>query len=137
MADISPNSPTSESDPEFERQLLRYHQLLVCGRWVTAGVWWLVVGLPSLWNLRSPMLLLLDHFTWSGLYYGLYFRPLSAIGISSSIGLIAAILVWHSRNILFGWPPSYQKFLESKVYRIRQQGKSHPLWSWIAHCPNE
>lgn len=110
---------------------MRYHRLLVGGRWFVVSLWWLVFGLPSLWAMRSPLLLLLDHFTWSGLYYSLYFHPLAAIGFSSSIGLTTAVLVWQSRNILVGFPRPYQKGLERKVFHIRQQGEHHPLWQWV------
>ena len=110
---------------------MRYHRLLVGGRWLVVSLWWLVLGLPSLWKMRSPLSLLFDHFTWSGLYYSFYFNPLEAIAFSSSIGLTTAVLVWQSRNILLGFPQSYQKGLERKVFRIRQQGKSHPLWRWV------
>ncbi len=132
MTSSAYNSSSSlERDPQFQEQVRRYHTLLVKGRWLVVTGWWLILGIPSVWQLRSPLLLLLNHFTWSGLYYSLYFRPLQAIGLSSSIGLTTAVLVWQSRNILFGWPPRYQQSLERKVYRIRQQGPSHPLWPWV------
>ncbi|MDJ1173756.1 hypothetical protein [Roseofilum capinflatum] len=120
-----------ELDPQFQAQVLRYHRLLVGGRWFVVVLWWLVLGFPSLWVMRSPLSLLFDHFTWSGLYYSLYFHPLAAIGFSSSMGLTTAVLVWQSRNILVGFPHPYQKGLERKVCRIRQQGESHPLWHWV------
>jgi len=127
---VSPDSQI-DLDPQFQAQVMRYHQLLVGGRWLVVMLWWLVLGLPSLWIMRSPLSLLFEHFTWSGLYYSFYFHPLAAIGFSSSIGLTTAVLVWQSRNILVGFALPYRKGLERKVYRIHQQGKSHPLWSWV------
>jgi hypothetical protein len=42
-----------------------------------------------------------------------------------------AVLIWQSRNILFGLPENEQRRLEQQVLRIREQGQSHPLWKWI------
>jgi len=42
-----------------------------------------------------------------------------------------SVLVWQSRNILWGLPLAEQEKLKKQVYRIRQQGSSHPLWKWV------
>jgi hypothetical protein len=42
-----------------------------------------------------------------------------------------AVLVWHSRNLLFGLPKEEQLRLQLQAERIRQQGSTHPLWRWV------
>ena len=128
--------PTTETepaylDPNFNVQVQRLHRLMVYGRWLVVGILWISVAPLSLWGLRYPISLLQDHFTWAAVRYGLYFNPLPAIGLSSCIGMTAAVLLWQSRNILLGLPPQEQRRLEQQVLRIRHQGSSHPLWKWI------
>ena len=125
------NSLPSEKDPVFQQQVERLHRLTVYGRWLFVGVLWLTIGSLSLWGLRYPIALMLDYFTWAALYYGLHFSPLPAIGLAICIAFTVSVLVWQSRNILFGLPKRDRERLEHQLLRIRQQGSSHPLWNYV------
>jgi len=101
------------------------------------GALWLSVGIASLWGLRYPISLLIDHFTWVALRYGLIFHPIPALGLMLCVGLTVAVLIWQSRNILLGLPRRDRHSLEKQVYRIRQQGSSHPLWKIVCSRPEK
>ncbi|NDJ15933.1 hypothetical protein [Myxacorys almedinensis] len=118
-------------DPTFQASVHKLHEVTVLGRWLVAIALWLTIGLLSLWGLREPIALLQEYFTWSALRYGLAYHPLAAMGLGLCIGVTVSILLWQSRNILFGIPKVEQKRLEERVLKIRQQGSSHPLWRWI------
>lgn len=119
------------SDPNFQLQVQRLYQLTVYSRWLFVGLLWASVGTWSIWGLRKEINLWLQHFTWVAVNYGLSYNPLSTLGLSVCIAMTLSILIWQSRNILFGISPSEKKRLEMQVMRIRQQGKSHPLWKWV------
>lgn len=121
----------SEIDPTFRLQVQRLHRLSVYGRWLVVGLLWVSIGLLSLWGLRSEIALLRQYFTWVAVQYGLYYNPLPTLGLALCIGMTASVLVWQSRNILLGLPQQEQQRLEQQVYRIRQQGPSHPLWKRV------
>ena len=123
--------PSVELDPTFKQQVQRLHQLIVYSRWLVVGLLWLSVGSFSLWGLRAEIALWQQYFTWVALRYGLAYNPLPALGLAVCIGMTTSVIVWHSRNLLFGVPPEEQQRLEQQVHRIRQQGASHPLWKWI------
>lgn len=127
------DSTTPHSDPTFERQVQRLHEMTVWARWLVVGLLWLSVGLVSLWALRSDIKLLLDHFTWAALRYSLSVRynPIPALGLFACASMTIAVLVWQSRNILFGMPQDERSRLEQQVLRIRHQGPTHPFWKWI------
>ncbi|BAZ87520.1 hypothetical protein [Dolichospermum compactum] len=120
-----------ELDPTVAQQLQKLHRLTVCGRWLFAGSLWLIIAPLCLWNLRTEIYLLREYFTWVGLRYTLIFHPLSTLGLSLCIGMTASVLVWQSRNIIWGLPLQEQENLKKQLYRIRQQGSSHPLWKWV------
>ncbi|MBN3886267.1 MAG: hypothetical protein V7K64_08800 [Nostoc sp.] len=124
--------PDSEkSDPSFAQQVQRLHQLTVYGRWLFVGCLWLTVAPVSLWGLHTEISLWQQYFTWVAVRFGLFYHPLSTFGLAFCIGMTAAVLVWQSRNILLGLPQQEKQRLEKQVYRIRQQGRTHPLWKWI------
>ncbi|MER3478234.1 MAG: hypothetical protein C4287_19435, partial [Leptolyngbya sp. ERB_1_2] len=89
------------------------------------------IGVLSLWGLRYPISLMRDYFTWAALRHGLISNMPATIGLGLCIGMTLSVLIWQSRNILFGLPIDEQRKLERSVLKIRQQGKSHPLWKWI------
>ncbi len=120
-----------EPEPELTEQVQRLHQLTVYSRWAVAVVLWLTVGLLSLWSLRSDIQLWREYFTWTAVRYALAYNPVPAVGLSLCVGFTTAILIWQSRNILFGLPKSERQRLEQSVLRIQRQGPSHPLWKWI------
>lgn len=119
------------SNQAFQQEIERLHQLTVYGRWLVVGLLWLTVGSLSLWGLRYPISLILDHFTWAAVRYGLAFHRLSAIGLAVCVGSTLGVLIWQSRNILVGLSDREKKRLEQQLYRIRQQGPTHPLWKFI------
>lgn len=122
---------TVDRDPEFQAAVQRLHELTVYGRWAVLGVLWLTIGAFSLWGMRDAIVLMQEYFTWAALRHGLIGHPLSTLGLGVCIGLTLGVLIWQSRNILFGVSKADQQRLEKMVLRIRQQGKSHPLWKWI------
>ncbi|KAF3887769.1 MULTISPECIES: hypothetical protein [Nostocales] len=119
------------SDPGFAQQVLKLHQLQVTARWLFVSFLWLTLAPVCLWNLREELLLWRQYFTWIAVRYGLYYHPLSTLGLSFCIGMTLAVLIWQSRNILFGMPEDEKQRLEKQVFQIRQQGPSHPLWKWV------
>ncbi|WP_414549082.1 hypothetical protein [Anabaena sp. CCY 0017] len=120
-------------DTTFTQQVQRLHQLTVYGRWFFVGCLWLTIAPFSLWNLRGELVILQQYFTWVAVRYGLFYNPLSTLGLAVCIGTTVSTLVWQSRNILLGLPQREQQRLEKQVFRIRQQGQTHPLWKWICH----
>jgi hypothetical protein len=122
---------SAELDPTFKQQVQKLHHLTVYGRWLIVGLLWLSIGSLSLWGLRAEIALWRQYFTWVAVRYGLYYNPLPTFGLALCIGMTISVLVRQSRNILLGLPPREQRRLEQQVRRIRQQGKSHPLWKWV------
>ncbi|MBW4444412.1 MAG: hypothetical protein KME10_24970 [Plectolyngbya sp. WJT66-NPBG17] len=120
-----------ELDPKFQAAVQRLHRATVIGRWLVAIGLWSTIGALSLWGLRYPISLMLDYFTWAALRNGLISNLPATVGLGLCIGMTLSVLIWQSRNILFGLPIDEQRRLEKAVLRIRQQGQSHPLWKWI------
>ncbi|HEY9639372.1 MAG TPA: hypothetical protein V6C57_02750 [Coleofasciculaceae cyanobacterium] len=118
-------------DPIFQKQVQRLHHFTVYSRWLIIVCLWLVLLPLSVWGLRSEIGLWRDHFTWTAVRYALIYHRLPAMGLGVCIGMPVAVLIWQSRNILMGLSPAHQRYLHKQVLRIRQQGKSHPLWQWI------
>jgi len=129
--DYSLIPPLDARDTTFHSQVERLHHLTVYGRWLFVSGLWLTLGSFSLWGLRYPISLIREYFTWAAVYYGLHFHPVPAIGLFTCIAFTTAVLVWQSRNILFGLPKRDRDRLERQVLRIRQQGDSHPLWKYV------
>jgi hypothetical protein len=122
---------TENVEPSLAAQVQRLHQLTVYGRWLFVGCLWLTIAPPSLWGLRAELALWHQYFTWVAVRYGLFYHPLSALGLGFCLGMTAAVLVWQSRNILLGLPQKEKQRLENQVFHIKQQGPTHPLWKWI------
>jgi hypothetical protein len=118
-------------DPDFQAGIERLHELTVLGRWALAIGLWLTVGLASLWSIRQQIGVLTEYFTWSGLRYTLIFNRFSTIGLYLCIGMTVSVLVWQSRNILWGRSAYEQDRLHQQLLKIHQQGESHPLWNWV------
>ena len=127
------NQTEIPKDSTFIAQVDKLHRLTVYGRWGLLVLIWAIVGLPSLWGLRADIELMFAHFTWASLRYtlSLYYSPVPTMGLIFCISMTTGVLVWQSRNILFGMPPEERNRLEQQVLRIRQQGQSHPMWKWI------
>ena len=122
---------TDNPDPVLRQQMRRLHELTIKGRWITVALAWLTAGTLSLWQLRSEIALLREYFTWAAVRYGLAYHPFSAIGLGICVGLTVSVLLWQSRNILFGISQRQVQRLKKQVLQIRQQGQSHPLWKWV------
>ncbi|MFM7407194.1 MAG: hypothetical protein ACKO3K_11160 [Cuspidothrix sp.] len=118
-------------DPNFTQQVQKLHRLTVYGRWLFVVGLWVFIAPFCIWDLQTAISLLYQYFTWVALRYMIIFHPLSSLGLSFCIAMTTSVLVWQSRNILWGLPLEEQQHLQKQVYRIRQQGSSHPLWKWV------
>jgi len=118
------------SDRTLDIQMQRLHRLTVWVRWIVLLLLWLTVGSWSLWQLRREIGLWIDYFTWPAVWYGLWAHLWPRLGLALCLGATIAVLVWQSRNILWGFPPAYRKRLQKQVLRIREAGPQHPLWKW-------
>jgi hypothetical protein len=124
--------PRPELDsPSQRRKIQRLHELRVYFRWLSVLLCWCSLAPIALWSLREEIALIADYFTWSALRYTLIFNPLETLFLSICIGMTAGVLVWQSRNILWGLPPGYQQRLQQQVRKIEARGRTHPLWHWI------
>ncbi len=126
-----PSAPEIELDPIFKNQIDNLYRLTIYARWIFIALLWGTIGVYSLWELRYPIELMIEDFTWAAVKYGLVFQPLPAMGLFICVGMMAGTLVWQSRNLIWGLPLSEQQRLARQVCQIRQQGISHPLWKWV------
>ncbi len=124
-------APEIELDPVFKNQVVRLYRVTLYFRWLAIGLLWLTVGVYSLWDLRYPIGLIQEDFTWAAVRYGLAFQPLPAFGLCLCVGAMTGTLVWQSRNQIWGLPKKEQQQLIEQVRKIRKQGSSHPLWKWV------
>lgn len=123
--------PMKKLNSEFEQQVEKLHKLTLIGRWLLVVLCWLTLGVWGIWGLRREISLWLAHFTWSAVRLGLVYNLLPAFCLIFCVAMTTAILVWQSRNILFGMPAQERKRLEQQVRKIRTRGYKHPLWKWI------
>jgi hypothetical protein len=121
----------SQLEPMFRNQIDNLYRLNLYSRWIAIALLWAIVGSYSLWELRYPISLIQEDFTWAAVKYGLISNPLAALGLCLCVGVTTGTLVWQSRNIIWGIPRKEQQRLTKQVCQIRQQGSSHPLWKWI------
>ena len=120
-----------ELDPVFKNQIDRLYALNIYGRWIAIGLLWLTIGVYSLWELRYPISLIQEDFTWAAVKYGLIAEPLPAFGLCLCVGMMTGTFVWQSRNIIWGISTDEHQRLIRQVAKIRKQGNSHPLWKWV------
>lgn len=116
---------------DFKQQVTKLHQLTVCGRWLFVLVSWLTLGSYALWQLKSEIALWFDYFTWAAVYYGFHFNFIPTLCLVFCVANTVSVLVWQSRNIIWGLPASERRQLERQVTKIQAIGKKHPLWRWI------
>ncbi len=126
-----PSVSMSYQDPQLKTEIWRLHQLTVCGRWLFVLCLWLTVGLFSFIGLRSSINLWLEYFTWAAFRAAFRYNALATAGLGLCLGMTLAVLLWQSRNILFGLPKQERSRLRQRVMQIRQQGSNHPLWRWV------
>lgn len=124
-------TPEMELDPIFKNQVDNLYRLNICGRWAAIGIMWMTIGAYSLWELRYPISLIQEDFTWAAVKYGLISQPIPAFGLCLCVGMMTGTLVWQSRNTIWGIPKTEQQRLTKQVCQIRQQGISHPLWKLV------
>lgn len=118
-------------DPQLAEQMQNLHQLTVYGRWFFVMLLWLSIAPWSLWSLRSEIALGQQHFTWVLVRYAIAYNRLPSFALAFCVATTTAVLVWQTRNILFGLPKAEKQRLQQQVIKISQQGKSHPLWKFI------
>lgn len=139
-SDSIPNSSTDLSaggmpdpvaDPLMDRQVQRLIEVQTYLRWIFDGFLWLTVGTASLWTLRADIELWIASFTWAAVRITLNYDRLPMMGLGFCVAMTLATLVWQSYIILFGVSPSERRSLIKQVKRIKEKGKSHPLWRWV------
>ncbi len=121
----------TENQPDFKQKVARLHQLTVYGRWFFVLFSWLTLGFYALWQLKEEIALCFDYFTSAAVYYGLHFNLVPTLCLIFCIATTLSVLVWQSRNIIWGLPINEQRQLERQVKKIQAKGKKHPLWKWI------
>lgn len=121
----------TELDPSLDRQVKKLYQINIYMRWLTISFCWLTLGLFGLWGLRHEISLWFKYFTWSAVRYAIHFNPLPSLCLAFCIGITVSVLVWQSRNIIWGLPVPEKYRLQQKVKRIIAAGSSHPLWKFI------
>ena len=121
----------SKVQSDFQHQVTKLYKLSIYGRWLFVAASWLTIGTYALWSLREEIAICLDYFTWAAVYYGLHFNFLPTLCLAFCIGVTASVLVWQSRNLIWGLPADEKQKLERQVKKIMAKGNKHPLWKWI------
>ena len=112
-------------------KVARLHRLTVYARWVFVFFCWLTLGSYALWQLREEIAIGLDYFTWAAVYYGLHFNLVPTMCLIFCVATTLSVLIWQSRNIIWGLPTAEIRQLEREVAKIQAKGKRHLLWKWI------
>ena len=125
--------PSSEVliDPLLERQVQRLLEVQTYLRWIFDGFLWLTVGTASIWALRSDIELWIATFTWAAVRISLAFHRLPFLGLGICVAMTLSTLVWQSSIILWGINQREKRSLVDQVKRIKDKGKTHPLWRWV------
>ena len=121
----------SKFQSDFQQKVAKLHRLNIYTRWMFIIFCWLTLGVYALWNLKEEIALCFDYFTWAAVYYGLHFNFLPTLCLGFCLAITVSVLVWQSRNLIWGLPSQEQRLLEKRVEKILAQGKKHPLWNWI------
>jgi hypothetical protein len=121
----------NRSYTHYPKQVQRLHRITVYTRWLVVILCWLTFGVYGIWGLRQEIALWLDYFTWAAVRYGIAYNPLPSLALAFCIGMSASVLVWQSRNIIWGLPVKERYRLEQQVKKIMAKGPNHPLWKWI------
>ncbi|MEM8639800.1 MAG: hypothetical protein AAGG51_13440 [Cyanobacteria bacterium P01_G01_bin.54] len=123
--------PQPDLLPPTDQRLAKLQTAMVGLRWLVVAGLWLFILPGVLWSMRDEIQLLRAHFTWVGLRYAIAYNLWATLGLSLCLGMTASVLVWQSRNILFGRPQREQYRLEQLLAQIESQGRRHPLWRWL------
>jgi len=121
----------SKVQSNFQKKVSKLYQLSMYGRWLFVLASWLTLGVYALWNLREEIAICWDYFTWAAVYYGLHFNFLPTLCLAFCIGVTTSVLVWQSRNLIWGLPADERQKLEKQVKKIMAKGNRHPLYRWI------
>jgi hypothetical protein len=128
---LSESSSEVLIDPLLESQVQRLIEVQTYLRWIFDGFLWLTIGTASIWALRSDIELWIAAFTWVGVRISLVYNRLPMMGLGICIAMTLATLVWQSSIILWGVNQREKRSLINQVKRIKEKGKSHPLWRWV------
>ena len=128
---LSESSSEVLIDPLLERQVQRLIEVQTYLRWMFDGFLWLTVGTASIWALRSEIELWIATFTWAAVRISLAFNRLPFLGLGICVAMTLSTLVWQSSIILWGINQREKRSLIDQVKRIKNKGKSHPLWRWV------
>lgn len=131
MNAIFESSVELEKDSKLYQEVVRLHQLTVLGRWCFVLFLWSTIGSVSLWLMKPNIELIIEHFTWAAVRTAFRYNYWPGIGLTLCVALTFSVLLWQSRNILFGLPKRDQQRLVNSVMQIRHQGQGHPLWHWV------
>lgn len=115
----------------FERKVAKLHRLTVYGRWLLVLISWLTLGTYALWQLQEEIALWFDYFTWAAVYYTFHFNFVPTICLAFCLGMTISVLLWQSRNIIWGLPPNEHRQLVKQVKQIEARGQKHPLWKLL------
>ena len=128
---LSESSSEVLIDPLLERQVQRLVEVQTYLRWIFDGFLWLTIGTASIWALRSDIELWIAAFTWAAVRITLAYNRLPMMGLGICVAMTLATLVWQSSIILWGVNQREKRSLVDQVKRIKEKGKSHPLWHWV------
>ncbi|GBO54282.1 hypothetical protein APA_2230 [Pseudanabaena sp. lw0831] len=128
---LSETSSEALIDPLLERQVQRLIEVQTYLRWIFDGFLWLTIGTASIWALRADIELWIAAFTWAGVRITLAYNRLPMMGLGICVAMTLATLVWQSSIILWGVNQREKRSLIDQVKRIKDKGKSHPLWRWV------
>ena len=128
---LSESSSEVLIDPLLERQVQRLIEVQTYLRWIFDGFLWLTIGTASIWALRSEIELWIATFTWAAVRISLAFNRLPFLGLGICVAMTLSTLVWQSSIILWGINQREKRSLIDQVKRIKEKGKSHPLWRWV------
>jgi hypothetical protein len=131
MTRFEDSSNPPDSHPQFQQQVKRLHQLTVYSRWLFVGVLWLVIAPLCIWHLWSEFELWRDYFTWTAVRYTIVFNRLASMGLILCVAWTISVLIWQSRQMLWGMSRAERRSLEKQVLKIRQRGKRHWLWKCV------
>lgn len=126
----------NENNPETiqvtEKNIQRLYQLKIYGRWIFVLLAWILIMPLSLWQFRETISLCQEKCTWATIRVGIEFSPFATVGVAFCLGLATSVLVRQSLDILKGGLSEKEKYyLRQEVLKIRQQGKSHWLYSYF------
>lgn len=116
---------------QLNRQVQRLHELSVRERWIFVSVSWLMLTPLAIWRLREEFALWRSHFTFAAVRYAFHFDLYATLSVSFCVGITTSVLLWQSRNILFGFSRPYRWRLVKQVRQIRAKGPRHPLWEKV------